>query len=95
VFNVATGDSITVTEIADLACGCLGLSPEKVRHDYTGGDRGWKGDVPIIRLNINKIRTLGWAPTRNCAQAMREAMEAMLADIRRNRGQGSEKGTDP
>src|SRR5205807_243948 len=36
-YNVATGDYITVTEIADLACDCLGLDRGKVRYDYTGG----------------------------------------------------------
>jgi UDP-glucose 4-epimerase len=86
-FNVATGDYITVTEIADLACTCLGLSPEEVRYEYTGGDRGWKGDVPIIRLSTDKIRGLGWRPTRGCAGALRGAMEAMLADLRAGRGE--------
>jgi UDP-glucose 4-epimerase len=80
-FNVATGDYITVTEIADLAGGCLELPRSSVRYDYTGSDRGWKGDVPVIRLNIDKIRGLGWQPTRTTAQALREAMLAMLADI--------------
>jgi UDP-glucose 4-epimerase len=47
VYNVATGDYITVTEIARLAMNVAGLSEEDVRLEYTGGDRGWKGDVPI------------------------------------------------
>jgi len=81
-FNVATGDYITVTEIADLACRCLKLDPARVRYEYTGGDRGWKGDVPVIRLSIDKIARLGWKPTRNSAGALGEAMEAMLADLR-------------
>jgi UDP-glucose 4-epimerase len=81
-FNVATGDYITVTEIADLACRCLKLDLSRVHYEYTGGDRGWKGDVPVIRLSIDKITRLGWRPTRNSAGALREAMEAMLADLR-------------
>jgi UDP-glucose 4-epimerase len=84
-FNIATGDYITVTDIADLACACLGLSPRAVRYEYTGGDRGWKGDVPVIRLCTDKIRCLGWRPTRTCAEALREAMAAMLADLRAGR----------
>ncbi len=84
-FNVATGDYITVTQIADLACGCVGLSPEQVKYEYSGGDRGWKGDVPVVRLNIDKARTLGWRPTRTSAQALREAMLAMLADLKAGR----------
>jgi UDP-glucose 4-epimerase len=85
IFNVATGDSITVTEIADLACQCLHLTPEDVTYAYTGGDRGWKGDVPVVRLDIAKMRRLGWQPTRSSAQALRKAMDAMVADLRARR----------
>jgi UDP-glucose 4-epimerase len=88
-FNVATGDYITVTEIADLACRCLDLPPGSVRYDCTGNDRGWKGDVPIIRLNIDKIRGLGWQPTRTTGEALRAAMDAMLADLRSGLDQGA------
>ena len=73
-FNVATGDYITVTEIADLAAEAVGLDPASVRYEYTGGDRGWKGDVPVVRLSIERIRSLGWAPTRTSAEALRDSM---------------------
>jgi UDP-glucose 4-epimerase len=89
VFNVASGDYITVTEIADLAGRCLDLPKGSVRYDYTGSDRGWKGDVPIVRLNIAKIRGLGWQPTRTSAEALRDAMQAMLADLRSGLDQGA------
>src|ERR1700751_916769 len=59
IFNVATQDAITVTEIAELAVECLHLDAMPAL-DYTGGDRGWKGDVPVVRLNTDKIRDLGW-----------------------------------
>jgi UDP-glucose 4-epimerase len=81
-FNVATGDYITVREIADLACEVVDLDPAQVRREYTGGDRGWKGDVPVIRLSIDKVRRLGWEPTHTSSEALRSAMTAMLADIR-------------
>jgi UDP-glucose 4-epimerase len=81
-YNVATGDYITVREIADIACDCLGLDPRAVSYRFAGGDRGWKGDVPVVRLDISKIRSLGWKPTRGSAQAIRDAIEAMLDDIR-------------
>ncbi len=92
-FNVATGDYITVTQIANLACACLGLRPDRVRFEYTGGDRGWKGDVPIIRLSIDKIRRLGWRPTRTSAQALSEAMQAMRADL--EAGCDQDRETEP
>ncbi|MFZ5781015.1 MAG: NAD-dependent epimerase/dehydratase family protein [Pseudomonadota bacterium] len=82
VFNVATGDYITVTEIAELAAECAGLVPGSVKFSYTGGDRGWRGDVPIIRLDTQRIRSIGWHCRRNSREALREAMLAMLAEFR-------------
>lgn len=81
VFNVATGDAITVTEIAELAAECLQLDamPEL---EYTGGDRGWKGDVPVVRLNTDKIRKSGWACHYTSREAMRAALLDMIADER-------------
>ncbi|MGO9266136.1 MAG: NAD-dependent epimerase/dehydratase family protein [Candidatus Binataceae bacterium] len=84
-FNVATGDYITVTEIANLAVECLGLRPEP-QFEYTGGDRGWKGDVPIVRLATDRIRTLGWRCSLNSRAALRESLIAMIADDRVSRG---------
>ena len=81
VFNVATGDYITVREIAVLAAEVCGLEPGSVRHDFTGGDRGWKGDVPIVRFDCAKIQALGWRCRRNSGEAMRHAMNAMRDEI--------------
>lgn len=80
IFNVATGDYITVTEIADLAAEVLGLGKSSVKYKYTGGDRGWKGDVPIVRFNCEKIQALGWKCKRSSAQAVREALSAMASE---------------
>jgi UDP-glucose 4-epimerase len=80
VYNVATGDYITVREIAHLAAECAGLDPSGVEYLPTGGDRGWKGDVPVVRLNTNRIRKLGWRCARSSEQALRDAFESMLAE---------------
>jgi UDP-glucose 4-epimerase len=80
IYNVATGDYITVHEIADLAVRCAGLDPATVRYEFLGGDRGWKGDVPVVRLNTDRIRSLGWRGARSSAQALREALESMVAE---------------
>lgn len=85
VFNVATGDYITVHEIADLAVRCVGLDPSAVQYDFTGGDRGWAGDVPIVRLSTERIRSLGWRPTRSSRQALHEAMSALVEGARAGR----------
>jgi UDP-glucose 4-epimerase len=81
VFNVGTDDSITVTEIAHLAMEILGIPRESVEIDYTGGARGWRGDVPVVRLDLTRIHSLGWKATRGSRSARRASMQAMLAEL--------------
>ena len=85
VFNVATGDYVTVTEIAELAMDVVGLPAGSTQFEYTGGNRGWKGDVPVVRINTDRIRALGWKNERTGRQALRASMESMLADARDGR----------
>lgn len=83
-YNVATGDYITVREIAELAVECLGLDP-KPRFEYSGGNRGWKGDVPVVRLNTDRIRALGWSVRLNSREALRRSLLALIDDVRAKR----------
>ena len=78
VYNVATMDSITVTEIANVTAGILGLN--NVNYLYSGGDRGWKGDVPVIRLDSSKIRSLGWKNKYTTKQAIHESIVSIYND---------------
>lgn len=81
VFNVSTLDAITVREIADEAVHCLALTAVPT-YEFTGGARGWKGDVPVVRLKSERIRALGWASRWNSREAIRAAMDAMRAEER-------------
>jgi UDP-glucose 4-epimerase len=85
VFNVATEDYITVNEIAELATQVLELPAGSTTFEHTGGDRGWKGDVPVVRLDSNRIRSLGWKNERSCRDALRDSMAAMVPDARSGR----------
>lgn len=80
-FNISTEDAISVTEIGKLACRVVGLNPEQVAFSYTGGDRGWKGDVPVVRLDSQRIRALGWSNSRSTAEAMEASMQAIREDV--------------
>ena len=79
------GDYITVTEIAQLAVEVLGLAPGTVQFRYRGGDRGWKGDVPVVRLATEHIRALGWHCRCSTRRALETSMRSMLDDIRARR----------
>ena len=81
VFNVSTLDAITVDEIAAEAVACLGLK-QPPAYEYTGGARGWKGDVPVVRLDSSRLRALGWSSERTSREAVRAALEAMVHEDR-------------
>lgn len=81
VYNVGTEDSVTVTEIARMAVEALGLK-DLPAFEYTGGDRGWKGDVPIVRLDTTRLRSLGWAPQRNSREAVAASLREMASEER-------------
>lgn len=80
VFNVATDDALSVTEIARLAAETLGLDAPRL--EYTGGRRGWSGDVPIVRLDSSRIRSLGWFPKWNSREAIRQSLQELSSDAR-------------
>lgn len=85
VFNVATGDYTTVTEIAELVVECLGLDRRNVRFYYGDSPRGWKGDIPIVRLSTEHIRDLGWRCKRSSREAVRDSIMGMLDHFRAGR----------
>jgi UDP-glucose 4-epimerase len=79
-FNVATEDYITVREIADLVVQRLGLN--EVAYAFTGGARGWKGDVPTVRFNTQKLRARGWLNRRTSREALQDSIDSMIRDAR-------------
>jgi UDP-glucose 4-epimerase len=60
-FNIATSEGITVTEIANEVVNAMGL--KDVEYEYTGGERGWAGDVRKAIADISKAKELlNWEP---------------------------------
>jgi UDP-glucose 4-epimerase len=78
VFNVGTGDYVTVTEIAHLVVARMGL--DGVRYEYTGGPRGWKGDVPVIRFRSDKLASLGWRCRHSSIEALCASIDANIVE---------------
>lgn len=52
VYNIGVETATTVKEIADMVCSKLGL--KNVTYKYTGGNVGWKGDVPAFQYDLSK-----------------------------------------
>jgi hypothetical protein len=43
-------------------------------------DRGWPGDVLRFRYDISRLQALGWRPQRHSTEAVRHAVERILAN---------------
>lgn len=79
IFNVATNDCLTVTEIANMVCESQNIN--EIKFEYKGGGRGWKADVPVYMLDSSKLRRLGWNSKFSSKEAMHQAISSMSADI--------------
>ena len=76
VFNISVmSEGTSVTHIAEIVVDVLGLSD--VEFKYTGGDRGWKGDVPRFKYDISKVLATGWKPEYTSDEAVRKAAQSL------------------
>jgi UDP-glucose 4-epimerase len=78
VYNLGTRTTTSVTAIADIVADELGVDPE---YAYTGGDRGWTGDVPKMRLSIERLVDLGWEPAIESDEAVRRSASELIDEI--------------
>lgn len=76
IFNIGSNDQIKVKRIAEIVCEAMGLKP---RFEFTGGKRGWKGDVPVMFLSNEKLKTIGWKPRYNSEEAVKKAVKDLLS----------------
>jgi len=79
-YNLGTRTTTSVTAIADIISDEMELDPE---YSYTGGDRGWTGDVPKMRLSIEKLSSLGWEPSLSSHEAVRRSAQDLIAELAR------------
>ena len=75
LFNLGTDGWTSVTKVAEIVVEECGL--ENVEFSYTGGKRGWVGDVPRIRLSSDKIKNLGWKAQHDSDVAVRLAARSL------------------
>lgn len=83
VFNLGCPSTTTVTGIAQIVVEEMGLA--NVRLKYTGGSRGWPGDVPKVWFDVEKAAKLGWAAKHTSDEAVRLAAHRLIQEAR---GQG-------
>ena len=78
VYHAAGIGNTSVREIAQIVVAAAGRAETRIV--FTGGDRGWPGDVPRFRYDISRLQELGWQPQRHSTDAVRHAVERILAN---------------
>ena len=76
LYNLGVDGETSVTHIADMLCEEMGLNA--VQYHYTGGEGGWKGDVPRFRYCIDKIHKEGWKAEYTSDEAVRKTIQNVL-----------------
>jgi len=79
IFNLGSRDHITVKTLADAVCEAMGL--DEVEYQWTGGvdgGRGWKGDVKVMLLGIEKLEDMGFTVRFDSRTAVLKTAKALL-----------------
>jgi len=78
IYNLGCNSTTSVKKIAEMVVKEMGLSDVQLK--YTGGKRGWRGDVPQFQFNVEKMRGLGWSAMHTSDEAVKIAIERILAE---------------
>lgn len=76
IFNLSTGNSITVAEIARIVIAEMKLQNVSLNFGTTAF--GWAGDVPCVYLDDKKFRRLGWKNDLSSTEAITESVRSMI-----------------
>ena len=79
VFNIGCNSTTSVSRIAKIVVEEMGL--KNVALEYTGGERGWPGDVPYFELDVSKLEELGWTAKLTSEKAVRKAARELITEI--------------
>ena len=79
LYNLGTDETVSVSRIAEIVVEASGLEGVDIR--YTGGDRGWPGDVPRTWLDVGRLDSLGFEAKRSSEEAVRRCAESLIDEI--------------
>ena len=78
-FNIGPPDEgTTVLQIAETV---RRVAAPHLPIRFTGGNRGWVGDVPRFRYSIEKLAKLGWTPASSSAQAVERSVTEICQEF--------------
>ena len=81
-FNLAVDDQTSVREIAEWTIEAMGIDGAKIDVKYGEGPRGWRGDVPQVKLDTRRMTKLGFRPKLSSAEAVRRTIREVVEQFR-------------
>jgi len=79
VYNVSSGDYISVRDIAEIVIKEMGLETTQIF--YQESNIGWPGDVAVVRFDDQKIRKLGWVNQFNSRDAIIDSVNFQVKEL--------------
>ena len=75
IYNIGVDSQTKVSDIAKMVISTMSLSS---KINYTGGSRGWIGDVSKFKYDFSKLKKIGWKPKLSSDEAVKKAIEKIL-----------------
>lgn len=79
-YNLGCDGATSTARIASLLLETMGL--RDVELAYSGGQRGWPGDVPQVRLDCTKLNRLGWRARYASDEAVKLATQELVEELK-------------
>jgi len=71
-YNVGSLDQVDVKRIAEVVSEEMRIAKPRFKFNRkVAGGRGWKGDVKVMQLSVEKLGKLGWKPSLSSEGAVR------------------------
>jgi UDP-glucose 4-epimerase len=81
-YNLAVDDQTSVREITDWTIEAMGIDRASIDVQYGNSPRGWRGDVPYVKLDTRKMIALGWRPKLSSNEAVRRTIAEVAEQFR-------------
>ncbi|HEX8619171.1 MAG TPA: NAD-dependent epimerase/dehydratase family protein [Thermoanaerobaculia bacterium] len=82
VYNLAVDDQTTVREITDWTIEAMGIKRDEIEVQYGESPRGWRGDVPQVKLDTSRMTKLGWIPKLSSREATQRTIRETVEQFR-------------
>jgi UDP-glucose 4-epimerase len=83
VYNLAVEDQTSVREITDWTIEAMGIDRATIDVQYGDSPRGWRGDVPQVKLDTRRMQALGWTPKLSSHEAVRRTIREVVEQFTR------------